>query len=117
MNEENLCLSLNRRYNALKRILALAGLKSRKIFAYSLFMSKLSYLISVWGGHSEQSGKNYDKELGAFNSRPAGPAGVAISESIILLPNSSTDVQTQAQQICRRATSPTLHAGDVRLEL
>ena len=53
MNEENLCLSLNRRYNALKRISALAGLKSRKIFANGLFMSKLSYLISVWGGTTQ----------------------------------------------------------------
>ena len=49
-NKENLIGSLNTRLGALKKIQRIASFKNRKMISEGLFMSKLSYLIAVWGG-------------------------------------------------------------------
>ena len=49
-NEENLIVSLNTRLGALKRISKVASFKNRKMLANGIFMSKLTYLIALWGG-------------------------------------------------------------------
>ena len=55
LNEENLCKSLNRRCNALSKISCVSSFKSRKMFANGLFMGKLSYIISLWGGTTKEN--------------------------------------------------------------
>ena len=47
---ENLIRSLNTRLGALKKIRKIASFKNRKMIAEGIFMSKLSYLILLWGG-------------------------------------------------------------------
>ena len=54
-NQENLCLSLSRRVNAMKQLSRVASFKTRRLFANGLFMGKLSYLISLWGGTSKDN--------------------------------------------------------------
>ena len=49
-NKENLIRSLNTRLGALKKIRKIASLKNRKMIAEGIFMSQLSYLISLWEG-------------------------------------------------------------------
>ena len=49
-NEENLIKSLNTRLGALKRISKVSSFKNRKMLANGIFMSKLTYLIALWGG-------------------------------------------------------------------
>ena len=49
-NKENLIRSLNTRLGALKRIRKLASFRNRKMIAEGIVVSKLSYLISLWGG-------------------------------------------------------------------
>ena len=49
-NQESLLKSLTTRLSALKKLGQVASLKTRKMIANGVFMSKLSYLISVWGG-------------------------------------------------------------------
>ena len=49
-NEENLIRSLTTRFSALKKISRLTSFKNRKMLANGIFMSKLSYLIALWGG-------------------------------------------------------------------
>ena len=46
----SLKVALNRKLGALMRIRKLVGFKTRKMIAEGLFMSKLGYLISLWGG-------------------------------------------------------------------
>ena len=48
--EGNLIKSLNTRLGALKKIRKVAGFKNRKMIAEGIIISRLSYLISVWGG-------------------------------------------------------------------
>ena len=49
-NKESLQKSLVTRLNAIKMIRGLVPFQTRKMIADGVFMSKLSYLISVWGG-------------------------------------------------------------------
>ena len=49
-NQESLMRSLSLRLGALKKLGRVASLRTRKMIANGVFMSKLSYLISVWGG-------------------------------------------------------------------
>ena len=42
--------SLSSRLSAMKKIRYLASFKNRKMIAEGIFMSKLSYLIALWGG-------------------------------------------------------------------
>ena len=49
-NKDNLIKSLNIRLGALKKIKKVANFKNRKMIAEGIFISKLSYLISLWGG-------------------------------------------------------------------
>ena len=49
-NKDNLIKSLNLRLGAVRKIKYLASFKNRKMIAEGVFMSKLSYLIALWGG-------------------------------------------------------------------
>ena len=49
-NKENLILALTTRLGAIKKIGKVASFKNRKMLANGIFMSKLSYLIALWGG-------------------------------------------------------------------
>ena len=49
-NEESLLRSLNKRLGALKLVCRIASFKTRKDIANGIFLSKLSYLIALWGG-------------------------------------------------------------------
>ena len=49
-NKENLMKSLNMRLGAVRKIRNLTNFKNRKMIAEGVFMSKLSYLIALWGG-------------------------------------------------------------------
>jgi hypothetical protein len=49
-NDENLVKALTTRLSALKMVGKVASLQTRKMIADGIFISKLSYLISVWGG-------------------------------------------------------------------
>ena len=49
-NSENLIRSLNTRLGALKKNQKIASFKNRKMIANGIFMSKLTYLIALWGG-------------------------------------------------------------------
>ena len=53
-NNESLLRSLNSRVGALKLIGKVASFKTRKMIADGVFMSKLAYLIALWGGCSKQ---------------------------------------------------------------
>ena len=50
LNEKSLIKQLGTRLNALKKISKVADFKTRKMLADGLFMSKLVYLIPLWGG-------------------------------------------------------------------
>ena len=50
LNKKSLIRQLGTRLNALQKICQAAHFKTRKMFADGLFMSKLTYLIQVWGG-------------------------------------------------------------------
>ena len=52
LNKESLMKSLNLRFRAVKKIRYLTTFINRKIIAEDIFMSKLSYLIILWGGCS-----------------------------------------------------------------
>jgi hypothetical protein len=49
-NEESLIRSLTTRLSALKKVGRLCSFKNRKMLANGIFISKLSYLIALWGG-------------------------------------------------------------------
>ena len=49
-NDESLVRALSTRLSAIKMVCKVATFQTRKMIADGLFMSKLSYLISVWGG-------------------------------------------------------------------
>ena len=49
-NKENLLKSLSTRLGALKKIGKVASFETRKMLANGIFMSKLTYLIPLWGG-------------------------------------------------------------------
>ena len=49
-NSESLLSSLNKRTGALKMLGKVASFKNRKMIANGIFMSKLIYLIELWGG-------------------------------------------------------------------
>ena len=49
-NKENLIKSLNTKLGALKKISKVTSFKNRKMLANGIFLSKLSYLIALWGG-------------------------------------------------------------------
>ena len=48
--EENLLRSLSSRLGALKKISKVGSFRTRKMIANGIFMSKLTYLIELWGG-------------------------------------------------------------------
>ena len=50
-NEASLVRSLNSRLGALKMVSKVASFKNRKMIANGIFMSKLTYLMSLWGGY------------------------------------------------------------------
>ena len=50
LNEKSLVKQLGTRLNALKKVSRVADFKTRKMLADGLFMSKLVYLIPLWGG-------------------------------------------------------------------
>ena len=54
-DKDNLVSALNKRCNALKSVSRVASFKTRKTIANGLFMGKLSYLVTVWGGTSEEN--------------------------------------------------------------
>ena len=49
-NKDSLVRSLSSRLSAMKKIRYLASFKNRKMIAEGIFMSKLSYVIALWGG-------------------------------------------------------------------
>ena len=49
-NEDSFIKSLTKRQLAIKKISSMASLKSRKMIANGIFMSKLIYLMPVWAG-------------------------------------------------------------------
>ena len=49
-NRESLILALTARLGALKKISRVASFKNRKMLANGIFLSKLSYMIAIWGG-------------------------------------------------------------------
>ena len=49
-NDESLVRALSTRLSGIKMVCKVATFQTRKMIADGLFMSKLSYLISVWGG-------------------------------------------------------------------
>ena len=51
-NEENLMKSLSSRLGALKLLGRVTSFKNRKMIADGILISKLSYLIALWGGCS-----------------------------------------------------------------
>ena len=53
--KDNLMSALNKRCNAIKLISRVASFRTRKTIANGLFMGKLGYLISVWGGTSKKN--------------------------------------------------------------
>ena len=53
-SEESLVRCLNSRVGALKMIGRVASFKTRKMIADGIFMSKLTYLIALWGGCSKE---------------------------------------------------------------
>ena len=53
-NDESLIRSLNCRVGALKMICRVANFKTRKMIADGIFMSKMTYLIALWGGSADQ---------------------------------------------------------------
>ena len=50
LNDESMLKKLGTRLNALKQMSKVADFKTRKMLANGLFMSKLIYLIPLWGG-------------------------------------------------------------------
>ena len=54
-DKDNLLSALSKRCNALQIIAKVASFKTRKTIANGLFIGKLSYLISVWGGTSREN--------------------------------------------------------------
>ena len=48
-NKDNLILALTTRLGALKKISRVASFKNRKLLANGIFLSKLSYMIALWG--------------------------------------------------------------------
>jgi hypothetical protein len=48
--EESLIRSLTTRLSALKKVARISSFKNRKMLANGIFISKLSYLIALWGG-------------------------------------------------------------------
>ena len=52
-NEESLLRSLNTRIGALKIVGKVANFRTRKMIANGIFMSKLIYLIELWGGSAD----------------------------------------------------------------
>ena len=53
-NDESLIRSLNSRVGALKMVCRVASFKTRKMIADGIFMSKMTYLIALWGGCADQ---------------------------------------------------------------
>ena len=53
-SEDNLLKSLNSRINALKLISRLCDFKGRKTIANGIFLSKISYMITLWGSCSKE---------------------------------------------------------------
>ena len=49
-NKDNIMKSLNIRLGTLKKVKNFATFKNRKMIAEGIFMSKLTYLIALWGG-------------------------------------------------------------------
>ena len=49
-NQDSLIRSLSTRVTAVKKVRYLANFKTRKMIAEGIFMSKLSYVIALWGG-------------------------------------------------------------------
>ena len=47
-SEDNLMKALNQRVNAMKILSRVANFQSRKLLANGIFLSKLSYLITIW---------------------------------------------------------------------
>ena len=52
-NGESLVKSLNTRVGALKMLAKVSNFRNRKMIADGIFMSKLVYLIPLWGGSSK----------------------------------------------------------------
>ena len=53
-NENSLLKGLNQRLAALQKLARIASFRDRKMVANGIFMSKLLYLISLWGGCSKE---------------------------------------------------------------
>ena len=53
-SEDNLIKSLNQRVNAMKTVSRVTNFQSRKLLANGIFMSKLSYLITIWSNCSKE---------------------------------------------------------------
>ena len=47
-SEDNMMKALNQRVNAIKTLSRVANFQSRKLLANGVFLSKLSYLITIW---------------------------------------------------------------------
>ena len=57
-SDDNLVKSLSQRVTALKRITKVCSFKTRKMIANGIFLSKLSYLITVWSNCSKDMMKS-----------------------------------------------------------
>ena len=53
-NDENIMKQLNQKLSALQLLSKLADFKTRKMLANGVFMSKLSYMIEVWGSCTKE---------------------------------------------------------------
>ena len=53
-SEDNLIKLLNQRVNAMKTLSRVTNFQSRKLLANGIFMSKLSYLITIWSNCSKE---------------------------------------------------------------
>ena len=66
-NEKSLVKGLNQRFVALRKIAKLASFRDRKMVSNGIFMSKLQYIISLWGG----CGKEMKKVLQVIQNKAA----------------------------------------------
>ena len=53
-NGESLLRNLNSRVGALKMVCKVAGFRNRKMIADGIFMSKMIYCITLWGGSANK---------------------------------------------------------------
>ena len=105
-NEESVLRSLNTRIDALKILGRVANFRRRKMVANGIFMSKLIYLITLWGG----SAKYMIVALQKFQNRTARvvtkldwhtPTPMAECASTGHIPFCSSSLQSNSEQVTK----------------